>query len=280
MPSRSSPTGRTPPPKGRVALRQERNREALVKAGYRVISEKGIDAATMQEIAQRADVGAGTVYSYFKSKDELAVAVLERVMHNLAVRIERVTDTFSDPAQVYAFGVRSVIEAATGDMRWRQLLNRPEVIAEAMYRCMGPFAIRDLKNATSAGRLNAVNAELTWKMATYAIIGVSRAIVAPSGHGAKPVRPPGHPFRHIDGPYLQYGGQLPNKRLQQFLSGDRGSAGELDRGRPGKSHDNRVHRGARVAHAHPDRQPAQRSHRDESSPGGRVGAQGVQDGRR
>lgn len=168
---------RTPPPKGRVALRQERNREALVKAGYRVISEKGIDAATMQEIAQRADVGAGTIYSYFKSKDELAVAVLERVMHNLAVRIERVTDTFSDPAQVYAFGVRSVIEAATGDMRWRQLLNRPEVIAEAMYRCMGPFAIRDLKNATSAGRLNAVNAELTWKMATYAIIGVSRAIV-------------------------------------------------------------------------------------------------------
>ena len=168
---------RTPPPKGRVALRQERNREALVKAGYRVMSEKGIDAATMQEIAQRADVGAGTVYSYFKSKDELAVAVLERVMHNLAVRIERVTDTFSDPAQVYAFGVRSVIEAATSDMRWRQLLNRPEVIAEAMYRCMGPFAIRDLKNATSAGRLKAVNAELIWKMATYAIIGASRAIV-------------------------------------------------------------------------------------------------------
>ena len=56
--------------KGRVALRQERNREALVQAGYRVMSEKGIDAATMQEIAERADVGAGTVYSYFKSKDE------------------------------------------------------------------------------------------------------------------------------------------------------------------------------------------------------------------
>ena len=49
--------------KGRVALRQERNREALVQAGYSVMSEKGIDAATMQEIAERADVGAGTVTS-------------------------------------------------------------------------------------------------------------------------------------------------------------------------------------------------------------------------
>ena len=65
-----------PKSKGRVAQRQERNREALVQAGYSVMSEKGIDAATMQEIAERADVGAGTVYSYFKSKDELAVSVI------------------------------------------------------------------------------------------------------------------------------------------------------------------------------------------------------------
>lgn len=161
---------------GRVAVRQRRIRKALVDAGYRVISKKGVDAATMQEIAQLADVGAGTVYSYFKSKDDLAVAVMERVMHRLAERIEEVTNTFDDPAQVYAFGVRNVIEAATLDARWKQLLNRSEVIADAMFRCMGPFAIRDLKNATAAGRFKATNAELTWKMATYAIIGVSLAI--------------------------------------------------------------------------------------------------------
>lgn len=162
--------------KGRVALRQERNREALVQAGYSVMSEKGIDAATMQEIAERADVGAGTVYSYFKSKDELAISVIERVMHNLAVRIEEVTNKFADPAQVYAFGVRTVIEAATGDLRWRQLLNRPEVIAEAMFRCHGPFAIRDLDNAARAGRFTLTDARLTFKLACYAIVGASVAI--------------------------------------------------------------------------------------------------------
>ncbi|MGB8818762.1 MAG: TetR/AcrR family transcriptional regulator [Rhizobiaceae bacterium] len=163
-------------PKGRVALRQERNREALVQAGYTVISEKGIDSATMQEIAQLADVGAGTVYSYFKSKDELAISVMERVMHNLALRIEQVTNTFSDPAQVYAFGVRTVMDHATGDMRWKQLLNRPEVIADAMFRCLGPFAIRDLETATRAGRFKVADAALTWKMATFAIVGVSIAV--------------------------------------------------------------------------------------------------------
>jgi len=164
------------PPKGRVALRQERNRESLIRAGTRVMSEKGIDSATMQEIAEIADVGAGTVYSYFKSKDELAVAVMERVMHDLALRIEKVTDTFADPAQVYAFGVRTVIEAAIGDVRWRQLLNRPEVIADAMFRVMGPFAMRDLRNATTAGRFKIADVELTWKMATFAIFGVCLAV--------------------------------------------------------------------------------------------------------
>ena len=158
-------------------MRQERNREALVQAGYVVMSEKGIDAATMQEIAQAADVGAGTVYSYFRSKEELAVSVIERVMHNLALRIEAVGDTFEDPAQVYAYGVRVVIDAATGDLRWRQLLNRPEVIAEAMYRSHGPFAIRDLERAVAAGRFTLTDARLTFRLACYAIVGVSVAIL-------------------------------------------------------------------------------------------------------
>jgi AcrR family transcriptional regulator len=161
---------------GRVARRRQRNLQALIRAGQEVMGEKGIDAATMLEIADRADIGAGTVYSYFKSKDELAIAVLERLMYDLALRIETVTDTFTDPAQVYAFGIRTVIDTATGDLRWRQLLNRSEVLAEAMFRQMGPFAIRDMQNASRAGRFRVTDAALTWRMASHAIVGVALAV--------------------------------------------------------------------------------------------------------
>lgn len=163
-------------PEGRVARRQRRVRAALVNAARRIMSEKGIDGATMLEIAERADVGAGTVYNYFRSKDELAIAVLEDMMHDLALRIEKVTNTFEDPAQVYAFGVRNVLENATYDLRWRQLLNRSEVLADAMYRRMGPFAIRDLRQATTAGRFFCADPELTWRMASHAIVGVALAV--------------------------------------------------------------------------------------------------------
>ncbi len=166
----------TIPAEGRVARRQRRNRKALIDAARFIMSDKGIDAATMMEIADRADVGAGTVYNYFKSKDELAIAVIERLMYELALKIEKVTNTFDDPAQVYAYGIRTVIDTATGDLHWRQLLNRTEVIANAMFRQMGPFAIRDLNNATEAGRFKVDDAPLTWLMANHAIVGVALAV--------------------------------------------------------------------------------------------------------
>ncbi len=164
------------PTEGRVARRQRRVRESLVRAARIIMSQKGVDAATMLEIAEMADVGAGTVYNYFKSKDDLAIAVLEEMMRNLGMRIEKVTNTFSDPAQVYAFGIRNVIETATQDVRWRQLLNRSEVISSAIFRQLGPFAIRDLEQATQAGRIAVSDPALIWRMSAHAIVGVSLAI--------------------------------------------------------------------------------------------------------
>lgn len=163
-------------PEGRVARRQRRNREALIRAASAIMSEKGVDSATMLEIAEHADVGAGTVYNYFKSKEELAFAVLEDIMRNLAIRIEKVTNTFADPAQVYAYGIWTVLETATHDERWIPLLNRSEVMADAMYRQMGPYAIRDLHQATEAQRFFIGDADLVWRLTTHAIVGAALAI--------------------------------------------------------------------------------------------------------
>lgn len=165
-----------PEAEGRVARRQRRNREALIRAACTVMTEKGIDAATMLEIAELADVGAGTVYNYFKSKDELAVAVLEEMMHALALRIEAATVTIADPAQIFVFGMTTVLDAATTDISWRQMLYRSEVIADALYRRMGPFAIRDCRNAVAAGRFRTSDSPLVWRLCSHGIVGAGLAI--------------------------------------------------------------------------------------------------------
>lgn len=164
------------PTLSRTHKKKQRTRQALIDAGYHVMAKKGIDAATMHQIAERADVAAGTVYNYFSSKDDLAMCVMEEVMARLARRIESVTNTFDDPAQVYAFGVRSVIEAAIYDKRLRLLLRKTEVIADAMFRKFGPYAVRDISSAVSAGRYKAGDPALVWRMACYAIAGFSLAV--------------------------------------------------------------------------------------------------------
>ncbi|GHO61459.1 TetR family transcriptional regulator [Ktedonobacter sp. SOSP1-52] len=55
---------------------QRDNRERLIDAGYTLLSENGIEATTVKEIARLADVSPGLFHYYFASKDELLLAVI------------------------------------------------------------------------------------------------------------------------------------------------------------------------------------------------------------
>ena len=164
------------PNEGLRARKRRETSQRITDVGMCLFIEKGYESTTLDDIASGAGISRRTFFYYFKSKDELAIAVLEEMMHNLALRIEKVTNAFEDPAQVYAFGIRTVLETATTDARWKQLLNRSEVIADALFRRMGPFAIRDLRLASDAGRFQIPNAELVWRLTTHAIVGISLAI--------------------------------------------------------------------------------------------------------
>jgi AcrR family transcriptional regulator len=58
-------------------------REQLLTAGRAVFSERGFHAATVDQIAESAGVGKGTVYLYFRSKQELYVAIMEHDLEEL-----------------------------------------------------------------------------------------------------------------------------------------------------------------------------------------------------
>jgi AcrR family transcriptional regulator len=63
------------------------NRERLISAGYTILSEKGIEATTVKEIARLADVSPGLFHYYFASKDELLLAVLYEAGKRFSQRI-------------------------------------------------------------------------------------------------------------------------------------------------------------------------------------------------
>jgi len=58
----------------------------------RVIARKGMAAATMQEIAEEAGVAKGTIYLYFRDRDELVEKTFESAMCQLREQIDEVLD--------------------------------------------------------------------------------------------------------------------------------------------------------------------------------------------
>jgi AcrR family transcriptional regulator len=67
---------------------QEFRIQTLQEAAMRVIGRKGIAAATMQDIAEEAGVAKGTIYLYFKDRDELVESTFETTINQLDSRIE------------------------------------------------------------------------------------------------------------------------------------------------------------------------------------------------
>ena len=63
------------PDDGRL-LRGRRSRAVILKAARELFDERGFDKATLRTIAQRAGMGASSIYRHFQSKEELLIAEL------------------------------------------------------------------------------------------------------------------------------------------------------------------------------------------------------------
>src|SRR6202162_4078222 len=61
---------------------------ALLDAGAALFAEKGYEATTMTEIAQRAGASIGSLYQFFPSKEALAEALFSRYVERVTSLLE------------------------------------------------------------------------------------------------------------------------------------------------------------------------------------------------
>jgi len=76
-----------------VISRRERKKDEtrvrLIAAALDLLSAHGIDAVTVDQIAEAADVGKGTVYNYFRAKEDMVVAFMVDLERRVQARIAR-----------------------------------------------------------------------------------------------------------------------------------------------------------------------------------------------
>ncbi len=70
--------------------KSEATRERIIEAALQLFAEKGFEAATMREIAERADCSLGLAYRYYRSKDAMALALYQRLLEEFAASVKEV----------------------------------------------------------------------------------------------------------------------------------------------------------------------------------------------
>ncbi len=74
-------------------------RDAILKAATQVFARRGFHHAQVADVARAAGIAAGTVYLYFRSKDELLVSIFERTMKETLEEGQGTLSAVQDPRE-------------------------------------------------------------------------------------------------------------------------------------------------------------------------------------
>ena len=143
-------------------------RDQIIDAATTRFAANGFQATGMADVIAASGLSAGAVYRYFRSKDELIEAIVDRVLGRAADRFERLLEEghAPDPADAVAAAVDLVVsvgEAAPVDttrvavQAWAEALRNPGVAAVAggAYATMRGYFVEVARRAQQTGRLPA-----------------------------------------------------------------------------------------------------------------------------
>ncbi|MFJ9626937.1 TetR/AcrR family transcriptional regulator [Streptomyces sp. NPDC101175] len=143
------------PPSNRFERRRAETRRALVRAARQILAETGDTSASIQAIAERADVGFGSFYNHFESKTDLFEAAVVDALEEFGQTFDERLAGIDDPAELLASGFR---------LSARMAESHPELMQVVRHRGLGHLhtdngltrrALRDLQAGIASGRFAA-----------------------------------------------------------------------------------------------------------------------------
>lgn len=172
-----TPASSTAPPADRGARRRARTRAQLIEAARILFGRQGVDATRINHITELADVGFGSFYNHFASKDEIVEAVLGETVEAQGAAVDALTRGLDDPAEVVAVAHRYFVRLARTDPDWGWLLVRLDVSHDIAVAALGGFALRDLRRGLDAGRFEVPDQGVALHAAGGALLAVMRSVL-------------------------------------------------------------------------------------------------------
>jgi len=143
----------------RLERRKARTRASLVSAAQALLAD-GRTNVSILEITQAADVGLGSFYNYFETKEALFAAAVEDALDSFGAAMDQLTAGIDDAAQVFAqsFRLTGRLHRRHPDLSKVLLHNGLALIGSD--KGLAPRARRDIEAGMRSGRFTVRDPQL------------------------------------------------------------------------------------------------------------------------
>ncbi|MBO0866465.1 MAG: TetR/AcrR family transcriptional regulator [Mycobacterium sp.] len=152
-----------------------RTRTALIRAAQTFLAAGRLNVPVL-EITQAADVGMGSFYNHFQSKEELFQAAVNEVLDELGAILDKLTAEGEDPAETFARSFRLVGRLFRRRPETCKVLLNTGLTLISADRGLAPRALRDISVGMRAGRFTVDDPVLALSVAGGALMGLGQLL--------------------------------------------------------------------------------------------------------
>lgn len=95
--------------------------QKIIKAALKVFAKKGFYNSRVSEIAKEAEVADGTIYLYFKNKDDILISVFESEMKKMINSMKKELDKCKDPIEKVKMFAFQHLNMITENQDWAEV---------------------------------------------------------------------------------------------------------------------------------------------------------------
>jgi AcrR family transcriptional regulator len=166
-----------PQPLTRGHKKRERTRRGLMEAALRLIARKEVGEIALLEVAAEAAVSNGTIYNYFRTRDEVLEAVGIAMAAEFSDAISDLNSDVQCGAQRLSIGVRMFVCRAAADHQWANALLRIIHFDQAMRSRLAAHVLGDLREGLRAGTFAYVDEGVALDIVLSCTTGAMRSVV-------------------------------------------------------------------------------------------------------
>lgn len=176
------------PPANRFARRRERTRQDILTAATTVLARQGMRSTKIADIATEADVGVGTFYLHFDTKEALVDAVVQDVILRFKAAVDAARDATTDPLERMRASTAAACRFARDHRELFKIVFGADGAHHALvHRAQALFAL-DIEENLRAGIEAGVLTPLHTALAAQALVGMITQLLAWwSEHEAVPI---------------------------------------------------------------------------------------------